>query len=363
MDLASLFSLPDILPPLDPLSEQMAFNSRSQKNLPNHSLLWSHSEVTFPENAHQHSQIQQIPQQNNPQPRLVHSLLPIEAFVSERRVESCYSDDIAEHGTSCTDDVPVSIGISNIERKCIDYFKSGNVGENAVGGDAIGNSFQGCAMRSAKPQGICGTNVDVNECYMKCQASGISCVLSSDNHALTCSDIADRRASGTCRVPLGPRKECKECVITKRSAGNISVENGDSLGHMDTNCSERKLCASAIIKYPSRHCNQRHVECSHVAARAPKWILSSFQRNILLVEFEALPYPTLLAKSQIALRIGASVTQVSKWFQHHRESLGRVNQFKLQFPRVKKSASDLRTLEGVLTFHKHSFFRASMNLN
>jgi Homeodomain len=356
MDPVSLFSLPDILPPVDPLSEQMAFNARSQKDLPDHSLLRSHSEVAFTEDAHQHSQIQQRPQQHpHPQPRLLHSLLSTEAFVSEQQVESRYSDNIANHGTCCTEDVLESIEASNDERKCFDYYKSGDTGEKAVGGAAVRNRFYWCAMRSDKRQEVCGTSVDINEYYMKCQANGISGVLSRDNHALTCSDIVDRHASGACRVLLGPREEYKGCIITKSSADNISVGNGDSHGHMDINFSETKLWAAAITEHPSRPYKQRHVEYSHVVARAPKWIVSSFQRNILLVEFDALPYPALLAKSQIALRIGASVTQVSKWFQHHRESLGRVNQFKLRFSRVKKSASDLRILKGMLTFYNIPF--------
>lgn len=57
------------------------------------------------------------------------------------------------------------------------------------------------------------------------------------------------------------------------------------------------------------------------------------------------PYPELKKKSQLALKLGVTTTQVSKWFQHRRETLTRLGQFKAQYNRTRRTPAELDVLQ------------------
>lgn len=80
-------------------------------------------------------------------------------------------------------------------------------------------------------------------------------------------------------------------------------------------------------------------------ARAPKWRVTEPQKAILLGEFEHQPYPTHDQKSEIATRVGVTAPQISKWFQHHRETLGRAGKFKVHFNRARRTPEETKVLQ------------------
>jgi Homeodomain len=84
----------------------------------------------------------------------------------------------------------------------------------------------------------------------------------------------------------------------------------------------------------------------HRAARAPKWRVTNSQKDVLLEAFCSKPYPSPDQKTELANRIGVTVAQVSKWFQHHREALGRAGKFKVHFIRARRTQEETAILQG-----------------
>lgn len=80
-------------------------------------------------------------------------------------------------------------------------------------------------------------------------------------------------------------------------------------------------------------------------ARAPKWRVTEPQKAILLGEFERQPYPTHDQKAVIATRVGVTAPQISKWFQHHRETLGRAGKFTVHFNRARRTPEETKVLQ------------------
>jgi hypothetical protein len=82
-------------------------------------------------------------------------------------------------------------------------------------------------------------------------------------------------------------------------------------------------------------------------ARASKWRVLSSQKRILLDAFADHPYPSRGEKADLARAVGVTVTQLAKWFQHHREALCRAGKFKVLFSRARRSNSESEILQGV----------------
>jgi len=79
--------------------------------------------------------------------------------------------------------------------------------------------------------------------------------------------------------------------------------------------------------------------------KSTRWKPSKSQRDVLLQEFEMNPYPTVPHKGDIADRLGVKRAQVAKWFQHRRETLVRLGQFKGEKQRDRRTKEELDILE------------------
>lgn len=78
---------------------------------------------------------------------------------------------------------------------------------------------------------------------------------------------------------------------------------------------------------------------------APKWRVTAAQKDRLLKAFAQEPYPDPNRKARLAAELGVTGTQVSKWFQHKRESLTRLGQFKAQYNRSRRTEHELQVLQ------------------
>ncbi len=76
-----------------------------------------------------------------------------------------------------------------------------------------------------------------------------------------------------------------------------------------------------------------------------KWRVTPAQKERLLKAFAEEPYPDPTRKTRLAAQLGVTGTQVSKWFQHRRESLTRLGQFKAQYNRSRRTDRELQVLQ------------------
>lgn len=80
-------------------------------------------------------------------------------------------------------------------------------------------------------------------------------------------------------------------------------------------------------------------------AATSKWRVTPNQREILQSAFDINPYPELRCKEDLAVKLGVTTTQVSKWFQHRRETLTRLGRFKAQYNRTRRTPAQLDVLQ------------------
>lgn len=65
----------------------------------------------------------------------------------------------------------------------------------------------------------------------------------------------------------------------------------------------------------------------------------------MLKAFDDEPYPELQKKIHLAEQLGVTTAQISKWFQHRREHLTRLGQFKAQYNRTRRTPEQLDVLQ------------------
>ncbi|CAN8068770.1 unnamed protein product [Agarophyton chilense] len=76
-----------------------------------------------------------------------------------------------------------------------------------------------------------------------------------------------------------------------------------------------------------------------------KWRVTPAQKDVLLKAFDEEPYPELHKKNLLAHQLGVTTAQISKWFQHRREHLTRLGQFKAQYNRTRRTPEQLDVLQ------------------
>ncbi|KAI0560415.1 Homeobox [Gracilaria domingensis] len=76
-----------------------------------------------------------------------------------------------------------------------------------------------------------------------------------------------------------------------------------------------------------------------------KWRVTPAQKEVLLKAFDEEPYPELHKKNTLAHQLGVTTAQISKWFQHRREHLTRLGQFKAQYNRTRRTPEELDVLQ------------------
>ncbi len=81
------------------------------------------------------------------------------------------------------------------------------------------------------------------------------------------------------------------------------------------------------------------------AGTSAKWRVTPSQKERLLAAFSEEPYPSPKEKAALALQLGVTGTQISKWFQHRRESLTRLGQFKAQYNRSRRTEHEVKVLQ------------------
>jgi len=86
---------------------------------------------------------------------------------------------------------------------------------------------------------------------------------------------------------------------------------------------------------------------------AHKWRVTPAQKERLLCAFSEEPYPNPTQKGALASQLGVTATQISKWFQHRRESLTRLGLFKAQYNRSRRTEHELRVLQ--MAFDENSY--------
>lgn len=84
-----------------------------------------------------------------------------------------------------------------------------------------------------------------------------------------------------------------------------------------------------------------------------KWRVTPAQKQALLDAFQEEPYPELAQKNALAARLGVTTTQISKWFQHRRESLTRIGQFKAQYNRTRRTPEELDVLQSAFELDRY----------
>lgn len=85
----------------------------------------------------------------------------------------------------------------------------------------------------------------------------------------------------------------------------------------------------------------------------PKWRVTPAQKEILMKAFDEDAYPELQKKVQLAETLGVTTTQISKWFQHRRESLTRTGQFKAQYNRTRRTPEELDVLQAAFEVDRY----------
>lgn len=88
------------------------------------------------------------------------------------------------------------------------------------------------------------------------------------------------------------------------------------------------------------------VSASHLSPPTQtKWRVTPLQKETLLAAFDEDAYPELAKKTALAEQLGVTTTQISKWFQHRRETLTRLGQFKAQYNRTRRTPEELDVLQ------------------
>jgi Homeodomain len=359
MDSLLPLSLSDLRPPSEPLSDLLSFPSHPQQLLPDHFLSWLHTEVAFPEQFHEHPHLQQLrhteissPEQQQPHQNGDFLLSPPpEAVIAVCKVVPGCSDAIPYGDVSNVNDAFELSGNGNsLGDDCIGGNGRVSMALKNSAGDSVGRDGSKASRRIAGNDdqgGLWGSAVMV-ERVAGVRDGEASFQRFNDHNDLTSLKVVDRLTAIAFGVALEPRNSSEEFILRDGNDGDFSERTGDARTQTAISGVDRSSKDADTIIHKRNEFSSRRAVTPHGPARAPKWVVSSTQRHTLIVEFEAQPYPTLLRKTEIAGRIAATVAQVSKWFQHHRESLGRVNKFKLQFPRTRKTVSDVRGLNGVL---------------
>lgn len=85
----------------------------------------------------------------------------------------------------------------------------------------------------------------------------------------------------------------------------------------------------------------------------PKWRVTPQQKEALLAAFEEDAYPELQKKNILSRQLGVTTTQISKWFQHRRESLTRLGQFKAQYNRTRRTPEQLDVLQSAFNADRY----------
>ncbi len=81
------------------------------------------------------------------------------------------------------------------------------------------------------------------------------------------------------------------------------------------------------------------------ASASTKWRVTPSQKERLLEAFSEEAYPSPQQKAALASQLGVTGTQISKWFQHRRESLTRLGQFKAQYNRSRRTEYEIQVLQ------------------
>lgn len=81
------------------------------------------------------------------------------------------------------------------------------------------------------------------------------------------------------------------------------------------------------------------------AGTSTKWRVTPSQKERLLAAFAEEAYPSPKQKAALASQLGVTGTQISKWFQHRRESLTRLGQFKAQYNRSRRTEHEIQVLQ------------------
>lgn len=96
------------------------------------------------------------------------------------------------------------------------------------------------------------------------------------------------------------------------------------------------------------------VSASHLSPPAQsKWRVTPLQKEALLAAFHEDAYPELAKKTALAEQLGVTTTQISKWFQHRRESLTRLGQFKAQYNRTRRTPEELDVLQNAFDIDRY----------
>mmetsp|Transcript_11060 Transcript_11060/g.33927 ORF Transcript_11060/g.33927 Transcript_11060/m.33927 type:complete len:439 (-) Transcript_11060:40-1356(-) len=84
-----------------------------------------------------------------------------------------------------------------------------------------------------------------------------------------------------------------------------------------------------------------------------RWKPSEEQKKWLMNEFHNNPYPDVETKERLADELNVKRSQVSKWFQHKRESLSKLGRFHGQKQRERRTKEELAILEAA--FAKYTY--------
>lgn len=84
-----------------------------------------------------------------------------------------------------------------------------------------------------------------------------------------------------------------------------------------------------------------------------KWRVTPSQKEALLSAFQNDAYPDLQRKVRLADQLGVTTAQISKWFQHRRESLTRLGQFKAQYNRTRRTPEQLDVLQAAFEIDRY----------
>lgn len=102
-------------------------------------------------------------------------------------------------------------------------------------------------------------------------------------------------------------------------------------------------------KFKEEDLNSKHSgsRCTYKDRPQPtKWKPSEEQKKWLNNEFQGNPYPNMETKSRLAENLCVKRSQISKWFQHKRESMSKLGRFHGQKQRERRTAEEVAVLEG-----------------
>lgn len=107
-------------------------------------------------------------------------------------------------------------------------------------------------------------------------------------------------------------------------------------------------------QHPRASASAAYAAASHLSPPAQsKWRVTPLQKEALLAAFHDDAYPELAKKTALAEQLGVTTTQISKWFQHRRESLTRLGQFKAQYNRTRRTPEELDVLQNAFDIDRY----------